>query len=347
MSRTVAYEDVHVSPKGPGDARPTAIKVLEDQGLIGALPNLVVLVTGASAGIGTETARAAYATGAKVFMTSRTTDKGEKVVRDIAGDNKDGRLVLLPPFDLANQSSVRRGAEELLKQSGGKLNVLINNAGLSTSGVELTEDGWERQLTANHLGPLLLFHLLKDALLSSSTPEFHSRVVNVSSVSHRRATKVAVDDPAFKNQKVEGWFTAYSQSKLGNIYMANEIERRWGSRGLHAFSLQPGGVAAETFRDIWTQEEIDAAYKSGDGAPFTKTAAQGAATSIWAAFGKEWEGRGGKYLENLAEAPVVDAPEEKWGDWWVPGRAPWAYDEEAAKYVWAESMKLLKLKDKD
>lgn len=176
MARLAPYADAHVSPKGPGDARPTALQVLRDQGLEGKLSDFVAVVTGASAGIGVETARAAYATGAKVFITSRTTGKGEKVVRDIAGDNTDSRLVLLPPFDLADQDSVRKGAEFVLEKSGGKVNVLINNAGLSANGRKLTADGWELQLAANHLGPFLFTNLLLDALLASSTPEFQSRV---------------------------------------------------------------------------------------------------------------------------------------------------------------------------
>lgn len=173
-----------------------------------------------------------------------------------------------------------------------------------------------------------------------------SQVINVASVSHRVAPRVALEDPAWSKGSPGQWYAAYGQSKLANVQTANELDRRFGTRGLHALSLQPGGVAAETFRDIWSPADIAAAYSSGEGAPFSKSAAQGAATSIWAAFAKEWEGKGGKYLENVSEIGPVEVAPERWGDWWFPGYAPQAYDPEAEKKLWTESCKLLGIEDR-
>jgi NAD(P)-dependent dehydrogenase (short-subunit alcohol dehydrogenase family) len=103
-----------------------------------------------------------------------------------------------------------------------------------------TEDGFETQFGTNHLAHFLLFQLLKPTLLASSTPEFNSRVVALSSLGHRSAT-VQFDDLDFKKQGYQP-FVAYGQSKTANIWMANEIERRFGAQGLHAMSVHPGGA---------------------------------------------------------------------------------------------------------
>jgi NAD(P)-dependent dehydrogenase (short-subunit alcohol dehydrogenase family) len=101
-----------------------------------------------------------------------------------------------------------------------------------------TKDGNELQFQTNHLAHFLLFYRLKDLLLSSSTPEFHSRVVNVSTSAHRYSP-LKLDNINFKGE-YNGWL-AYGSSKTANIYMANQIERLYGSQGLHGYSLHPGG----------------------------------------------------------------------------------------------------------
>jgi hypothetical protein len=125
------YHDSHVKPNGPGDARPTALQIIEDEGLIGKLGDRVMLVTGASSGIGIETAAALHATGATVFATARDVAKGQKVIDKIlAKDPSNKAPIHLIKVELDSLDSVKAGAAEILKKTD-KMNIVINNAGVS------------------------------------------------------------------------------------------------------------------------------------------------------------------------------------------------------------------------
>lgn len=132
MSSDERYASAHASPQGPGDARPTAMQIIEDEGLIdGKLQGVTALVTGASSGIGVETARALHAAGAHVVMPVRNRDKGEASVRDITESNaqraRAGELELMD-LDLDSLQSVRSFAAAFLEKHE-RLHLLINNAG--------------------------------------------------------------------------------------------------------------------------------------------------------------------------------------------------------------------------
>jgi NAD(P)-dependent dehydrogenase (short-subunit alcohol dehydrogenase family) len=129
MASTATYEAVHANPNGPGDARPTAMAIVEDQGLVGKLADKVILVTGCTSGIGLETARALHATGAHLFITARDMQKGVHVLKDLlaGGLPGQGKIDLLE-LELDSLKSVRACAAKFLEKSK-KLNVLINNAG--------------------------------------------------------------------------------------------------------------------------------------------------------------------------------------------------------------------------
>lgn len=129
MSR---YHDSHINPNGPGDARPTAQQIVEDEGLTGKLSDKVMLVTGASSGIGIETAAALHATGATVFATARDLVKGQKVIDEIlARDPSNKAPIHLVKMELDSLESVKAGAAEILSKSD-KMNIVINNAGVSS-----------------------------------------------------------------------------------------------------------------------------------------------------------------------------------------------------------------------
>lgn len=206
--------------------------IIEDEQLVNKLTDKVILITGCSSGIGVETARALHATGAHLFLTVRDMKKGEEVVKSILASNptSQGKVELLK-LELDSLQSVREGAAEFLKRSK-QLNVLINNAGVMACPEGQTKDGFETQFGTNHVAHFLLFQLLKPALLASSTPAFHSRVVSLSSSGHRYSP-VLLTDLNLKARGYDKW-VAYGQSKTANIYLATEIERRYGSRGLHA-----------------------------------------------------------------------------------------------------------------
>jgi NAD(P)-dependent dehydrogenase (short-subunit alcohol dehydrogenase family) len=265
MSTSSKYAEAHAHPQGPGDARPTAMQIVEDENLVGKLGDKVILITGASSGIGKrcsrllalcseadngirlicsgiETARALHATGAKLFLPVRNMSKGEEVKKDILSSSSGKGDIILLHMDLEDLDSVRACAQELLTQSK-KLNILVNNAGkqrisdadtldhaelAKQAGVmalperKLTKQGHETQFATNHLAHFLLFELLKETLVNSATPDFPSRVINLSSSGHRGGP-VYFDDLTMKDT-YSPW-GGYAQAKLSNIWMANYIDR--------------------------------------------------------------------------------------------------------------------------
>jgi NAD(P)-dependent dehydrogenase (short-subunit alcohol dehydrogenase family) len=325
MSR---YAEAHANLQGPGDARPTALQIIKDNSLLNKLEGKVALITGTSSGIGIETARALKTAGMRVFGAVRNLPRAREALKD---DLEPGKLELLE-LDMTSLASVRSCAEEFLEKND-VLNVLITNAGIMMTPEGRTAGGFETQFGTNHLAHFLLFQLLKPALLASTTPDFGSRVISLSSVGHRGG------EIQFDNLNWEGNYDpvlAYAQSKLANIYMANEIERRYGQRNLHAWSVMPGGIwtglqaaMPQAVLDQWKDnEEFQKAFKSLE---------QGAATSVWAAVGTELEGKGGKYLEDCAVAvPAVDN-----GNYGLPGYASWAYDEEKEARLWKVSCEMV------
>ncbi|KAL4875854.1 NAD(P)-binding protein [Aspergillus karnatakaensis] len=323
------YSAVHASPKGPGDARPTASQIIDDEGLEGKLSDKVILITGCSSGLGVETARTLYRTGATIYATARDITKAKAALSDIA----DSRVHFLN-LDLNSLASVHACAEEF-KSKSTQLNILINNAGVMATPEGRTADGFETQFGVNHLAHFLLFNLLEPVLLSSSTAAFHSRVVILSSSGHRRST---VD---FENLNFDGTYDpwrAYGQSKTANIWTANEIERRYGAQGLHALSVHPGMILTELSRHL-PAEASAAVVESEEVRSILKNPEQGAATTVLAAVGSEFEDKGGLYLNNCEVATPYDPASGYYG----PGYATWAYDEEGAKKLWAKSLELVKL----
>ncbi|RAK88387.1 NAD(P)-binding protein [Aspergillus costaricaensis CBS 115574] len=326
------YAAVHQNTKGPGDARPTALQIIQDQKLENQLSDKVILITGCSSGIGVETARALFTTGATLFLTVRDVEKA----RSTLGDIVDSPRVYLLHLDLNSLDSVR-ACVQVFKSQSKTLNILIENAGVMACPEGRTVDGFETQFGCNHLAHFLLFYLLKPILLASSTPGFNSRVVIVSSAAHRYAS-VNFNNISRKGE-YEPW-KAYGQSKTASIWTANEIERQYGSQGLHTFSLHPGGIRTDLQRHV--SHEQRAAWDSDkELANYWKSPEQGAATTVWGAVARELENQGGKYLDNCQIAGLYDPSTGPRG----PGYASWAFDVEGQSRLWAETLKILELKD--
>lgn len=341
----------HANPRGPDDARPTALKIIRDQNLDGTLQGKAFLITGCTAGIGIETARAIHATGADVYITGRNDTLGAEVASRLAADGGPGKVTYVH-LELDSLASVRAGAAEVLKLSGGKLNVLICNAGVMMTPEGVTKDGFETQFGTNHLGHFALFLAVRAALLASSTPAFNSRVITLSSAGHQVTgiqfgnydlkkpfeivSTVNIESDKIKPGSPYDPMVAYGQSKTANIYMGNEIDRRYGSQGLHGLSVHPGGIATGLGKHI-PDAVVEAIFASPQMQKKAKSVAQGAATTVWAAVGKEWEGKGGRYLENCRES----------GEWYPQdgvlqeGFKPWAYDAASEGRLWRESLAMV------
>ncbi|KAF9891129.1 hypothetical protein FE257_005065 [Aspergillus nanangensis] len=326
---TTRYAEVHKNPQGPGDARPTALQIVQDENLTGQMTNKTILITGASSGIGIDTAKALFATNATLYLAARSLDKAKVA---LGPDLMQSPRVHLLELDLSSLRSVRACAAQFLSQSQ-TLNILIANAGVMAPPEGRTEDGFETQFGTNHLGHFLLFQLLKPALLAAASPEDNGRVVVVASSGHRWS------EVLFDNYNLEGEyepFKAYGQSKTANIWMANEIDRLYGSRGLRAFSLHPGGIESGLQQHL--PEEQWAGFRDNkEFAVQWKSPEQGAATTVWAAISKSLDGLGGKYLEDVQIANPVDPA----GSMYSPGYAPHAYSPEKEKRLWDLSLKLV------
>lgn len=332
------------SAAAPADTRnmenalPTALQVIHKEALEDKLVGKVIVITGATSGIGLETARALSITGATLVLTARDLKKAEVALHGILEADR----VSLVEMDLSSLASVRTAAAKILASVRNQVNILINNAGVM--GFEkrtLTKDGYEMTFATNHLGHFLFFELLKPALLGSASPSFHSRVVNVASCAHRATSLHASDNYNFeKEEKDYEYLQAYAQSKLANIYMSNEIDRRYGDKGLHATSVHPGAIMTNISRNM-SSESMAQIMENKDILSMLKNPEEGAATTVIAAVGAKWENKGGKYLENCDEADRGPDDDSIFGSGWVRQ----TYDRENESRLWKDSLKMVDLED--
>jgi NAD(P)-dependent dehydrogenase (short-subunit alcohol dehydrogenase family) len=325
------YEKEHAEPTGPDDARPTALQIIKDNGLEGKLAGKVAVLTGSSSGIGVETARALSETGLRLILPVRSLDKAREALKDFFDPDR----MEFVNIDHSSLDSVREAAKAILTKTD-KISILINNAGImNVQELERSKDGYELQFATNHLSHFLLFQLLKPALLAGSTPEFPSRVVNLSSDAHRWGGVNESGNYNFERSEYSP-YASYAQSKTANIYMANEIERRYGSKGLHAASVHPGVIKTGLGRYM-TDEQIQALLSDDGLATYWKSPGQGAATTVWAAVGSSVEDIGGKYLANCAVAKLGNDPNDASGT----SYREHAYNPEGELRLWEDSLTLV------
>ncbi|THX94335.1 short-chain dehydrogenase [Aureobasidium pullulans] len=327
----------HANLRGIGDDRPTALEIVKDLGAEGKLNDVVILITGCSAGLGVQTAKALYLTGAKLYLTVRNVEKGKAAIKAITKDAPDGQPIELLSMDLGDLESVRSAAAEFRSRSN-KLNVLINNAGVMAAPQGKTISGFETHMGSNHFGHFLLFELLKPVLLASASPQRKSRVINLSSSGHL-ISPVRFDDMDFAKEGSYNPYAAYGQSKTANIYMANYIDRAYGNQGIRAVSVHPGVILST---ELMRHQKVEDLLSIGDPEYFQKiecNAEQGAATTVWAALSPRFETHGGVYLAEVGEAPAL-AEDEGIGRC---GYAPYAYDEAAENRLWEVSLEAVGL----
>ena len=298
------------------------------------LTGVRAVVTGASSGIGAETARALRAAGAEVTLAVRDLRAGRVVADAIAAGPGAGPVPLIRPLDLADRAGVGRFVDEWK----GPLHLLVLNAGLVTGGLERTVEGWELQLATNHLGHHALAVGLHDALAAGAEGRDGARVVSVSSTAHMRAG-VDLDDLHFERRAYDPQ-TAYAQSKTAGSLLAVEATRRWAGDGVVANAVNPGGVATGLQRHFTPGQRasLDAAEAAG---VFTwKTVQQGAATTLVAAVAPELAHTGGHYLDDGQEAYTV--PDDAELAQHPHGVKAWALDCTTAERLWSVSTALVR-----
>ncbi len=248
-----------------------------------------VLVTGATDGIGKQTAIELARQGYRVLIHGRDKARGSKALDEINRDNCNENLVLYLA-DFSSFSDVKRMADEI-KREQSDLYVLINNAGTFSKEKLLSKDGFEMTFAVNHLAPFLLTLLLLD-LLKASAP---ARIINVSSNAHRNFSEI--DFGNLQAERTYDGFTAYGLSKLGNILFTNELAERLKGSDVTVNSLHPGVISTKMQR---------ASYNL-DGAGVE----EGAQTPVYLATSPEVEGITGKYFSHMVEKPTSDLAQDK------------------------------------
>lgn len=270
-----------------------------------------VLVTGASRGIGKETALSLAKLGARVVMVCRESLEAHEAYNTIAKANGKDHVDLMIA-DLSSMQSIRKVATEF-KKKYSNLHVLINNAGAYSSKLRITQDGYELTFATNHLAPFLLSELLLD-ISRASAP---ARIINVSSTMHKGAK---VDFDNLKGEKRYSGYNAYSVSKLFNILFTYELARRLEQSGVTANCLHPGSVNTGITRGGNLFIRIGAKLII----PTMISPAKGAQTSIYLASSPEVAGVTGRYFVDCK--PVQSSPVSN--------------DEALAKRVWELSERL-------
>jgi NAD(P)-dependent dehydrogenase (short-subunit alcohol dehydrogenase family) len=316
---------------GPFGATTTTDDVLAGIDLSGKR----VLVTGVSAGLGIETARALAAHGAQVVGAARDLAKAERATTGIRAQVAGGGGLELVELDLASLKSVRACADALVA-AGRPFDAVIANAGVMRTPFGHTADGFETQFGTNHLGHFVLVNRIASLIAPGG------RLVNVASSGHRYSD-VDLDDPNFERTPYDPMI-AYGRSKTANILFAVEFDRRHRTRGVRATALHPGGIKTELGRHTDPDEldkivaTINAQLAAEGRPPFQwKTIPQGAATSVWSAFVAPAEDMGGRYCENCQVSEVTEGLISPVS----PGVRPYALDSEHAKALWAKSEEMV------
>lgn len=285
----------------------------------------VALVTGAADGIGRETAAALAGAGATVVLACRDPARGRAAAAAIRRRHAAGAL-RIEAVDLADLASVRRFAGRFAR-AHGRLDLLINNAGVMALPERRTADGFEYQIGVNHLGHFALTGLLLDRLSAADA----ARVVTMASLKHR----FGVVDPADLDMVRRGYDprAAYAQSKLANLLFAFELQRRLAAVGRPVASVaaHPGYAATDLQlagpRERSARWHIRAVRLAN--ALFGQSAARGALPSLYAATAASV--RGGDYIG-------PDGPRELWGHPVRVRARPNAGRVDVARALWAVSL---------
>jgi NAD(P)-dependent dehydrogenase (short-subunit alcohol dehydrogenase family) len=297
-----------------------------------------ILVTGASAGLGVETARSLAAHGAQVIGAARDLNKAKAATEQVRKDaSANGGGFELVELNLANLKSVCACADGLLAK-GEAFDVVIANAGVMATPFGHTADGFETQFGTNHLGHFVLVNRIESLIRDGG------RLINLSSAGHRYSN-VDLEDPNFERTPYEP-FVAYGRSKTANILFAVAFDKRHRDRSVRAAAVHPGGIRtelgryAEPGRIEKAIEEINRQLAAQGKGPFQwKSIPQGAATSVWAGVVASADEIGGRYCENCHVGKTV--PDDVTITAWSEGVRGYALDEKNAEALWKKSEEMV------
>lgn len=310
-------------------AKSTADEVLSGRDLRG----IRVLVTGVSAGLGVETARALVARGADVVGAARDVRKAEASADPIRhAASSTGSSFSIVQLDLADLDSVRKASDALIDQML-HFDAIIANAGVMATPFGVTKDGFETQFGTNFIGHFVLVNRVAPLLREGG------RLVTLSSAAHA-ISDVNLKDPNFQQGGYSPW-GAYGRSKTAVALLAVEFDRRYRDRNIRGIAVHPGSIRTELQRHYSEAEEealvrrINENNKANGLPPFEyKSVPQGAATSVWAAFVANPAEVGGHYCEDCHVAHVED------GEGIRGGVRSYAVDPAHAKALWELAEKL-------
>jgi len=285
-----------------------------------------VVLTGASSGIGLETARTLALAGADLVLGVRDPARGEAAAREIAPVARGEVRVL--PLDLADLASVGAFAARI----DGPVDILIANAGVSKTPDTHLPNGLDVRFATNHLGHFALALRLKPQMA-----ERGARLVVLSSAAHK-GMPLRLDDLQWRTREFS--LAAYGESKTANILFAQEATRRWAADGIFANAVLPGSALTGLQRYHGEEMKRRIGFIRPDGTvdPAVKTTGQAAATTLWAATAPELEGRGGLVLEDCAETLPVGPDTHPWS-----GYDASVSDPETAGRLWEHSLELISL----
>ena len=310
------------------DSKSDADKIVKEKDLSGK----IAIVTGGYSGIGLETTRALVAIGAKVIIPAKRT---EVAVQNLEGIVSKENIV---EMDLGNLNSVRKFTEGF-KESFGKLDLLINNAGIMACPETRVGNGWESQFAVNHIGHFLLTKELMDTMAENDGARF----VSLSSSAHS-LTGILWDDIHFRKNSYDKWM-AYGQSKTASSLIAIEFHKRMVDRGVSGFSVHPGGILTPLQRHLQKEEMVALGWMDENGSPsemaknFFKTTSQGASTTLWCATSSSLNGIGGVFCEDCDIAKRKNEVDDSLQRYF--GVADWAVDTEEASKLWDVTEKML------
>lgn len=302
--------------------RTTAAEVINGIDLAGK----TAVVTGGYSGLGLETVKALTAAGVTVIVPARRPEKAAEALAGVEG-------VRVAPMDLGDLDSVAAFTASMSK-AATPIDIMINAAGVMATPEQRTAQGWEIQFGTNYLGHFALVAGIHSLLREGA------RIVSYSSTGHWRSP-VLFDDINFDSAPYDPW-VAYGQSKTADALLAVALDSRGATRGIHAFSVHPGGIMTDLQRNMPQEELLARQWIDEDGIPnpLFKTAAEGASTGLWAATAPELVDRGGVYCEDCSIKGIVSADHT---DYSIGGPKEWAIDPDAAEKLWAISVAATKL----